>query len=51
MEVVKKINNNVAECVDNNGKHLIAFGKGIGFPNLKTLQQVSPSWQDQTQII
>ncbi|MGG9992254.1 PRD domain-containing protein [Streptococcus suis] len=32
MKVVKKINNNVAECVDNNGKVLIAFGRGIGFP-------------------
>ncbi|MET3559035.1 beta-glucoside operon transcriptional antiterminator [Streptococcus rupicaprae] len=32
MKVIKKINNNVAECIDNNGKELIAFGKGIGFP-------------------
>ncbi|MBS4761709.1 PRD domain-containing protein [Carnobacteriaceae bacterium zg-ZUI252] len=32
MRVVKKINNNVAECIDSNGKYLIAFGKGIGFP-------------------
>lgn len=32
MKVVKKINNNVAECIDGNGNHLIAFGKGIGFP-------------------
>ncbi|MGT2785551.1 PRD domain-containing protein [Streptococcus merionis] len=32
MKVVKKINNNVAECIDNNGQELIAFGRGIGFP-------------------
>lgn len=34
MEVVKKINNNVAECRDGNGRSLIAFGKGIGFPQM-----------------
>ncbi|MGT2935555.1 PRD domain-containing protein [Streptococcus castoreus] len=34
MEVVKKINNNVAECIDGNGRSLIAFGKGIGFPKM-----------------
>jgi transcriptional antiterminator len=32
MKVIKKININVALCVDNNKKELIAFGKGIGFP-------------------
>lgn len=32
MEVIKKINNNVAICMDGNGKELVAFGKGIGFP-------------------
>lgn len=32
MKVVRKINNNVAECMDGNGNQLIAFGKGIGFP-------------------
>lgn len=44
MRAIKKINNNVAICVDNNNKELIAFGKGIGFPpmpyeikNLSTL--------------
>ncbi len=31
MRVIKKINNNVAVCMDGNGKELIAFGKGIGF--------------------
>lgn len=32
MVVLKKINNNVALCEDNNHRELIAFGKGIGFP-------------------
>ena len=32
MLVTKKINNNVAVCVDGNGRELVAFGKGIGFP-------------------
>lgn len=32
MKVIKKINNNVAICLDGNNKELIAFGKGIGFP-------------------
>ena len=32
MKVIKKINNNVAICIDGNGKELIAFGNGIGFP-------------------
>ncbi|GLC90467.1 PRD domain-containing protein [Lysinibacillus piscis] len=32
MKVIKKINNNVAICMDSNNKELIAFGKGIGFP-------------------
>lgn len=45
MEVVKKINNNVAECIDDNGNHLIAFGKGIGFPKtpyeLKNLNKIT----------
>lgn len=34
MDAVKKINNNVAICVDGNGNELIAFGKGIGFPKM-----------------
>lgn len=34
MIVVKKINNNVAMCMDGNHKELIAFGKGIGFPEM-----------------
>lgn len=31
MRVIKKINNNVAVCLDGNHNELIAFGKGIGF--------------------
>ncbi|GAQ00836.1 transcriptional regulator [Companilactobacillus farciminis] len=31
MRVVKKINNNVAVCLDSNGEELVAFGKGLGF--------------------
>lgn len=34
MRAIKKINNNVAVCVDGNGLELIAFGKGIGFPQM-----------------
>ena len=32
MRAIKKINNNVALCVDSQGHQLVAFGKGIGFP-------------------
>ena len=31
MRVIKKINNNVAVCLDGNNNELIAFGRGIGF--------------------
>lgn len=34
MIVIKKINNNVAICKDNNNRELVAFGKGIGFPSI-----------------
>lgn len=34
MKVVKKINNNVAVCLDSNNCELVAFGKGIGFPKM-----------------
>lgn len=34
MLAIKKINNNVAVCKDGNGCELIAFGKGIGFPQM-----------------
>lgn len=32
MEVIKKINNNVALARDNKGWEMVVFGKGIGFP-------------------
>ncbi len=32
MRVIKKLNNNFAICVDNEGETCIAYGKGIGFP-------------------
>ncbi len=31
MVVLKNINNNVSLCLDNNGKEVIVFGKGVGF--------------------
>lgn len=34
MKAIKKINNNVCQCVDSSGRSLIAFGKGIGFPTM-----------------
>jgi len=34
MRVIKKINNNVALCLDENQTELIAFGRGIGFPQM-----------------
>lgn len=32
MQVINKLNNNFAICIDGEGKELIAVGKGIGFP-------------------
>lgn len=32
MKAIKKINNNVVICIDDNKSELVAFGKGIGFP-------------------
>ena len=50
MIVVKKINNNVAVCKDGNGRELIAFGKGIGFPatpyELTDLRKVERTFYD-----
>ena len=34
MRAVKKINNNVAICLDGRDNELIAFGRGIGFPSM-----------------
>lgn len=50
MIVLKKINNNVAICKDNNQRELIAFGKGIGFPatpyELTDLKKVDRTFYD-----
>lgn len=32
MQIVKKINNNVALAKDGDGKDIVVFGKGVGFP-------------------
>lgn len=32
MKITKKLNNNVALAVDGNGKELVVFGRGVGFP-------------------
>lgn len=34
MKAVKRFNNNVVLCVDNNGNEVVAFGKGLGFHEL-----------------
>ncbi|WP_112180345.1 PRD domain-containing protein [Paraliobacillus zengyii] len=48
MRAIKKINNNVAICVDDNKNELIAFGKGIGFPimpyEIKDLRLISKTF-------
>ena len=31
MRAIKKLNNNVAYCIDASGKDVIALGKGLGF--------------------
>lgn len=45
MKVVKKINNNVAACIDSNGEEVVAFGNGIGFGKIpyevKDLNKIS----------
>ncbi|EME8125074.1 PRD domain-containing protein [Enterococcus faecium] len=53
MKVVKKINNNIALCLDNSGHELIAVGKGIGFPPmpyvLKDLDVIDRTYYDVDQ--
>lgn len=50
MIVIKKINNNVAICKDSNGRELVAFGKGIGFPStpyeLTDLRKIDRTFYD-----
>lgn len=53
MKVIKKINNNVAVCIDSNNIELIAYGKGIGFPDmpyeLEDLSMVDRTFYDLDQ--
>lgn len=48
MEVIKKINNNAAICIDSAGNELVAIGTGIGFPpipyNLVDLSSVQRTY-------
>lgn len=42
MEVIQKINNNAAVCIDGSGNELVAIGTGIGFPKVPyTLEDLS----------
>ncbi|GMA08676.1 transcriptional regulator [Tetragenococcus halophilus subsp. flandriensis] len=42
MEVIKKINNNSAVCIDSAGNEIVAIGTGIGFPSVPyTLEDLS----------
>ena len=49
MQVINKLNNNFAICIDGEGKELIAVGKGIGFP--KTPYEVRRPELDHTDIL
>lgn len=49
MRVVKKINNNVALCIDRSGREVIAMGKGLGFgqiPREVSLREVERTFYD-----
>lgn len=53
MKVIKNINNNIALCVDGNGKEMIAFGKGIGFekpPYEISLDRIERTFYDLKEI-
>ena len=59
MRIVKNINNNVAVCVDSQGREIVAFAKGIGFKKPpseielseieRTFYHVDPSYIDMIQ--
>ena len=55
MKVVKKINNNVAICLDSNNCELVAFGKGIGFPKMpyeiQDLSLIDRTFYDLVEIL
>lgn len=48
MEVIRKINNNAAVCIDSAGREMIAIGTGIGFPKvpytLENLDQIQQTY-------
>lgn len=49
MKVIKNINNNVSLCLDNSGKEVIVFGKGVGFikpPNQIELYKIQRTFYD-----
>lgn len=49
MKIIKNINNNVSICLDNSGKELIVFGKGLGFkkpPYEIELSEIERSYYD-----
>lgn len=50
MEIVRKINNNVALAKDAKGRELVVFGKGVGFPpmpyELEDLSKIQRSFYD-----
>lgn len=62
VQVIKKVNNNVAVCLDDNGRELIAFGRGIGFPSMpyelpsldkieRTFYDISPEYMGMLQTL
>lgn len=52
MKITKKLNNNVALAVDGNGKELVVFGRGVGFPampyELTDLSKIQRTFYDMT---
>lgn len=50
MEIIKKINNNIALARDAKGREMVVFGKGIGFPDtpytLEDLSKVQRTFYD-----
>lgn len=50
MKIIKKINNNFALAQDDNGRNLVAYGKGIGFPptpyELNDLSKIDRTFYD-----
>ena len=49
VRVIKKINNNVALCVDHSGREVIAMGKGLGFgqiPREVPLREIERTFYD-----